>query len=127
MQNIQGDTTMQAVVMDGNLKKAEALAAFSAASLAATAALPDALFKCETEAQRQKVMADRDVLQLAYTNCLVRSLIHTGPLFDQMAKDLDEAAKKIASKSKELQNADEAINVLSDVARLASSLALAFV
>jgi len=119
-------TTMQTIVMDGNLERAEALAALSAAALAATAALPDALIKCETQAQMQKVIADRDTCQLAYTNCLAKSLKHTGPLFEQMAKDLEKAAEEITQKSKSLQNAIEAINLLSDAVRLASSLALAF-
>ncbi len=122
----QQNTTIQAITMDGELKKVEALAALSAASLAATAALPDALTKCETQAQMQKVMADRDICLLAYTNCLVHSLKHTGPLFEQMAKDLEKAANEITQKSKSLQNAIEAINLLSDAVRLASSLALAF-
>ncbi len=119
-------TTIQAITMDGKLKKAEALAALSAASQAATAALPEAFTKCESQAQMQKVMADRDICLLAYTNCLVQSLKHTGPLFEQMAKDLEKAAKEITRKSKSLQNDIEAINLLSDAVRLASSLALAF-
>jgi hypothetical protein len=122
----QEDTTIQTIVMDGNLQRAEALAALSAASLAATAALPDALFKCKTKAQMQKVIAHRDTCQLAYTNCLARSLKHTGPLFEQIAQDLEKAAGEIAQKSKSLQNAIEATNLLSDAVRLASSLALAF-
>jgi predicted transglutaminase-like cysteine proteinase len=119
-------TTMQTIVMDGNLEKAEALAALSAASRAATAALPDALIKCKTQAQMQKVIADRDTCQLAFTNCQERSLRHTGPLFEQMAKELENAAKDITRKSKHLQDATEAINLLSDAVRLATSLALAF-
>jgi hypothetical protein len=122
----QHDTTMQTIMMDGNLERAEALAALSAASRAATAALPAALIKCETQAQMQKVIADRDTCLLAYTNCLARSLKHTGPLFEQMAKDLEKAAEEISRKSECLQNANEAINLLSDAVRLASSLALAF-
>ena len=123
----QQDTAMQTIVMDGNLEKAEALAALSAASLAATAALPNALIKCETQKQMQKVITDRDTCQLAYTNCLERSLKYTGPLFEQMAKDLADAAGEITRKSKKLQNAIEAVNLLSDAVRLASTLALAFV
>jgi hypothetical protein len=117
---------MQNIVMDGNLERAEALSALNAASLSATAALPHALIKCETQAQMQKVIADRDICQLAYTNCLARSLKHTGPLFEQMAKDLENAAGEITRKSKSLQDAIEAINLLSDAVRLAGSLSLAF-
>src|SRR5688500_8111222 len=117
------DTTMQTITMSGPLEKAEALVALSAASLAATAALPDALIKCETQARMQKVIADRDTCVLAYTNCLDRSLKHTGPLFEQMAKELGKAAEEITRKSKSLQDAIEAINLLSDAVRLATSLA----
>lgn len=86
---------MQTIVMDGNLQMAEALAAFNASTLAATAALPKALDKCETEQQMQKIIADRDIVQLAYINALHKSLKHTGPLFEQIAKDLACAAKEI--------------------------------
>lgn len=120
------DLELQAIVMDGNLEKSEALAALSSASLAATAALPSALIKCETQEQMQKVMADRDICQLAYTNCLVKSLKHTGPLFEKMAKDLSDTSDEIKQKSKDLKNATDAINLLSGAVRLASSLALAF-
>lgn len=120
------DTTIQTVVMDGNLERAEALSALSAASVAATAALPDALIKCKTQTQMQKVIADRDTCMLAYTNCMARSLKYTGPLFEVVARDLEKAAGEITRKAKNLKDAIEAINLLSDAVRLASSLALAF-
>ncbi|ACF47290.1 MAG: hypothetical protein OQK66_01190 [Prosthecochloris sp.] len=119
--------TMQTIVMDGNLQMAEALAAFNASTLAATAALPKALDKCETEQQMQKIIADRDIVQLAYINALHKSLKHTGPLFEQIAKDLACAAKEIEKKSKKLTSAADALSLLADAARLASALALAFV
>jgi len=118
--------TMKTIVMDGSLDRAEALAALSAASLATTEALPDALLKCDTRMQMQKVIADRDTCQLAYTNALAQSLKHSGPLFEQIAKDLEKAAKEITKKSKNLENATEAINLFADAVRLAASLALAF-
>jgi hypothetical protein len=117
---------MQSITMNGQLEKAEALAALSAAARAATAALPAALIKCETQEQMQKVIADRDTCVLAFTNCLERSLKHTGPLFEQMAKDLEKAAEEITRKSKSLQDAIQAINLLADAVRLATTLALAF-
>lgn len=119
--------TMQTIVMDGKLESAEALAALSAASVAATVALPDLLIKCNTMDQMQKVIADRDTCMLAYSQCLVRSLKHNGPLFEQMAKDLEKSAKKIGQNSSKLKDAAEAINFLTDAVRLATTLALAFV
>lgn len=124
--NEQTTESMQSIVMDGNLERAEALGALSAAALAATAALPDALIKCETQAQMQKVIADRDTCQLAYTNSLVKSLTHTGPMFEKVAKDLEDEAKNIKRQSQSLKDAIEAINLMSEAVRLASSLALAF-
>ena len=120
------EMVMKTIVMDGNLERAEALEALSAASLAASEALPDALIKCDTREQMQKVISDRDTCQLAYTNCLAQSLKRTGPLFEQMAKDLEKAAQEITRKSKNLENATEAINLLADAVSLAASLALAF-
>mgnify|MGYP000877987536 CR=1 FL=1 len=117
---------MQTLLMDGKLERAEALAALNAAALAATAALPDALIKCETQKQMQKVIADRDICQLAYTNCMDKSLKRTGPLFEQVAKDLEKAAEEITQRSKSLQDAIEATKLLVDAVRLAGSLALAF-
>ncbi|NEX14602.1 MAG: hypothetical protein C1941_07925 [Prosthecochloris sp.] len=118
--------TMQTIVMDGNLQMAEALASFNAAALAATAALPAALAKCKTKSQMQKIIADRDICQLAYINSLNKSLIQTGPLFEQIANDLQCAAKEIAKKSKKLTSAADAVSLLSEAAKLSSSLALAF-
>lgn len=120
------EKTIQSIVMDGQLEKAEALAALSAASVAATTALPDLLIKCETQEQMQKVIADRDTCLLAYSNCFVRTLQHNGPLFEQIAKDLDKSAAQIHKKSKELKDAAEAVNLLSEAVRLATTLALAF-
>jgi len=123
----QTSNTMQTILMDGNLQMAEALAAFNASALAATAALPSALSKCETQKQMEKIIADRDILQLAYINALHKTLKHTGPLFEQIASDLQCAAKEIEKKSKNLTSAADAASLLAEAARLASSLALAFV
>lgn len=117
----QQNTTMQTIVMDGKLKKAEAIKALNAASQAATGVL----LKCKPK-QKQKVLADRDVCLIACLNCLDRSLKHTGPLFERMAKDLNDVAKKIVRKSQNRQNVNKAVNLLSDAVRLAGSLSLAF-
>jgi hypothetical protein len=122
----KGVDSIHPVVMDGNLEKAEALSALSKASCAATAALPEALARCKTPAQKQKVMADRDICQLAYLNSLAKSLVQTGPLFEQMADDLGKAAIDVQARLKELKDPVAVSNLLVDVARLASSLALAF-
>ena len=82
MAKIQKKATMQTIVMDGKLLSVEALAALSAVSVAATVALPDLLIKCNTMEQMQKVIADRDTCMLAYSQCLVRTLKHNGPLFE---------------------------------------------
>lgn len=121
----RGDT-IQTIVMDGNLQQAEAISTLSAAAIAATAALPSALLKCENQSQIQKVIADRDTCQLAYTNCLAKTIKHTGPLFEQIAKELDDTAREVQRKAQTLKDASEAVNLLSDLVRLASSLALAF-
>jgi uncharacterized protein HemX len=120
------EPSLNTIVMDGNLETAEALAALSAAALAATAALPAALGRCETQRQMEKVIADRDICQLAYSNSLQKSLRHTGPLFEQIAKELNSASEEIDRKSKELAGAAEAVDLLAAAARLAGSLALAF-
>lgn len=119
-------TTIYAVVMDGKLEKTEAISALAAAAKAATEALPDALRVCTTREEMQKVIADRDICQLAYTNCLVRSLTHTGPFFEQTAKDLEKAANEVTKNTQNLKDAVGAIGLLSDVVRLATSLTLAF-
>lgn len=112
--------------MDGELEGAEALAALSAAAIATTAALPGALTKCTTAAEMQKVIADRDTCQLAYTNSLVKSLRHTGPMFEKMAQDLTAEATRIKQHSRSLKDASEALKLFAEAVRLASSLALAF-
>ncbi len=117
---------IQTIFMDGSLTQAEALAALSAAALSATEALPYALLKCEKREEMQRVIADRDTCQLAFTHALVRSLQHTGPLFEQTAGELTAAAKKVSRDARALKNGAEAIELLSDCVRLAARLALAF-
>jgi hypothetical protein len=114
------------VVHDGELTQAEALGALGAAAQAATEALPDALAACKTAAERQKVQADRDTVVLAFLNSLKKSLANTSTLFETTASDLEEAAAKVTKQATTLRNATEAINLLTDLVRLAGSLALAF-
>ncbi|NTV06405.1 MAG: hypothetical protein HGA59_07870 [Chlorobiaceae bacterium] len=120
------EPTIQSIVMDGHLEAAEALGALSAASVAATAALPVALSKCETESQMEKVIADRDRCMLAYINSQKKTLQQTGPLFERTAKELEIAAAEIKQKTQNLHNAVDAVNLMADITRLACSLALAF-
>jgi len=117
---------IQTIIMDGTLTQAEALTALSEAALTATNALPDALQKCKNREEMQQIIADRDTCRLAYTNALGRSLQHTGPLFEQTANDLGEAAKKVNKEVNKLKSATDAINLLADLARLSAKLALAF-
>lgn len=114
------------LAMDGKLSQAEALAALSAAALAATNALPAALAQCQTAEQMQQVIADRDACQLAYTNVLERSLRHTGPLFEQVAAELHAASGAVNREARQLTSAAEAAGLLSELVRLAAKLALAF-
>jgi hypothetical protein len=114
------------VVHDGELTEAEALAALAAAARAATEALPDALAACETGPQRHKVQGDRDTIVLAYLNSLRRSLVNTSTLFEATAVDLEKAAAAVAQDARKLKDATQAINLLTDLVRLAASLSLAF-
>jgi hypothetical protein len=117
---------MTTVVHDGTLTQAEALGALGAAAQAATEALPTALAKCETAAQKQKMQADRDTVVLAFLNSLSKSLVNTSTLFETTAANLEEAAAKVRKDATDLKNAVEAINLFTDLVRLAASLALAF-
>lgn len=119
-------TTMNTIVMDGDLKEAEALQALSVATQAATAAMPKALAKCKTQADEQKVMGDRDTIMLAYLTCMEKSLKRTGPLFEAVAADLESAANDVTKRADNLKNTIEAINLLTDLVKLAGSLALGF-
>ncbi len=112
--------------VDGKLTPAEVLAAFRAAAQATTVALPYALTLCKTDKEKQRVLAIRDACQLAYLRALAGSLKHTGPLFDQVANDLKATANQIAGKIKKVKDAVEAINLFTDVFKLAGSLSLAF-
>lgn len=114
------------VVHDGKLTTDEALGALGAAAQAATEALPAALAACQTDAERQKVQADRDTVVLAYLNSLKKSLVNTSTLFETTAADLEKAADKVKKDAASLKHASEAINLFTDLVRLAASLALAF-
>jgi hypothetical protein len=114
--------------IDGNgaLTLAEALAALRAADEAARAVRRDALKVCLTNAERCKVLSDCIDCSLAYTSALRKSLKQTGPLFEQLAKDLKAAAVEVMKKSKHLERAADAVKLLADTVRLAKSLSTAF-
>lgn len=118
---------MNTIVTDGTLTEEEALDALRAAATAATEALPAALAKCKTDAQRLEVIGDRDKVLLAFLTALQKSLTRTGPLFEKVATDLQQAAEDVGRKKESLANANAAINLFSDLVRLSASLALAFV
>ncbi|HEX2830776.1 MAG TPA: hypothetical protein VHP37_30860 [Burkholderiales bacterium] len=120
------DDGSSSLFMDGELTKDEALAALRMAAERATDALPNALAACETDADRQQVMAARDSIVLAYLTALQKSLMHTAPHFEKLAKDLETEAKSIRKKAKELRDTVAAINLFTELAKLAASLALAF-
>lgn len=121
-----GKANLKTTLIDGQLTREEALAALSASALASTNALPDALLACQRPEEKQRIIADRDTCQLAYTNALVRSLRHNGPLFEQTAADLEAAARKVSRAARKIETAAEAIGLFADLVRLSSKLALAF-
>jgi hypothetical protein len=112
--------------MDGTLTKAEALAALRIAAERATEALHPALALCKNDEERRKVIADRDVVMVAYLSALQKTLVHTGPLFEQMAADLASEAEQVRVRTERLQSASEATGLFAEIVRLAGSLALAF-
>ncbi|WP_417913403.1 hypothetical protein [Candidatus Electronema sp. TJ] len=116
------------ILIDGNgtLTLAEALAALRAADEAARAARRDALKLCQTNEERCKVLAQCIDCSLAYTNALRKSLKSTGPLFERQAKELKAAAGEVVRKSKQLEQTADAVKLLADTVRLASSLSKAF-
>lgn len=114
------------IVHDGQLQKAEALTALRAAAQAATAALSADGMASLPKSTRQKIQADRDLVVLAFLTCLNKSLVNSSSLFERTADDLIAAADQVTASVDEFENAAEAINLLGDIVRLASSLALAF-
>ncbi|WP_417911194.1 hypothetical protein [Candidatus Electronema sp. PJ] len=120
--------SIQDVKIDGNgtLTAAEALAALRLADEAAKAAKRDALRLCETQEERCKVLSDCIDCSLAYTSALQKSLKLTGPLFEQTAKELREAANEVTKKSKQLTRAADAVKLLTQAVKLAKSLSGAF-
>jgi hypothetical protein len=119
-------TRALSIVHDGSLTRAEALAALQAAASAATEALPEALAKCKTDAAKQQVQNDRDTVALAYLNSLDRSLTNTSSQFEAIASQLTTEAGSVKQRAQSLQNETQAINLMTDLVRLAASLALAF-
>jgi len=114
------------IVHDGKLTREEALKALRVASQSATEALPAALAKCTTDEERQKVMTDRDTVVLAYLNSLQKTLVQTGALFEYTAINLETEAENVRRKAATLTDVTDAINLLTELIRLAASLALAF-
>jgi predicted RNase H-like nuclease (RuvC/YqgF family) len=96
------------------------------AAIAANKTLFKALAKCTTEAERRKVKSDRDAVVLSYLRSLEKSLEKTGPAFEKMAKDLETETENVKKKAEDLKTTVEAINLFTDLVRLAASLALAF-
>ena len=97
------------IVHDGTLTQAEALQALAAAAQAATEALPEALAKCKTDEDKQKVQTDRDTVVLAYLNSLNKSLINTSSQFEAMANQLTDEAAAVGKRVTTLKNVSEAI------------------
>ena len=117
---------MFSIVHDGQLTQAEALQSLRKAAEAATEALPSALAQCKKDEDRAKVMTDRDTVVFAFLDSLSKTLRHTAASFERIAADLEREAENVRSKVTTLQNVNEAINLFSDLVRLAASLALAF-
>lgn len=117
---------LSGLVSDGNLTEEEALEALELAADVADEELPKALALCQTDDERKKVKGDRDLVILAHLRALKKSLEKTGPLFEKMADDLKIEAENVKKKAKELKDTVAAINLFTDLVRLAGSLALAF-
>lgn len=114
------------IVRDGKLTRDEALNGLKDAAVSANNALPKALAKCNTPAEREKVQTDRNITVLSYLRAQRKSLEKTGPLFEKMADNLKKEAANVRQKTEELKEAVEAIKLLEELARLAAVLALAF-
>lgn len=110
----------------GNITRDEALDSLNRAAISAAASLPDAFDKCSTLKEKQKILADRDLIQLAYNKCLLQSLVKSGPVFKEISDELKAEADKIDVDSKNLTNAMAAVNLLAEAVKLAAALSLAF-
>ncbi len=118
---------MNIVIKDGKLTKEEALRSLGNAAQVATESLSELLKKCDTEEEKEKVWENRDVLLITYLECMKKSLALTGESFENIASDLESAAKEVNKKITEIKNGIEAINLMADLVGLAGRLALAFV
>jgi len=115
------------IVHAGELTQEKALEALRTAAQSATEALPAALAKCAGDQDAcTKVMTDRDTVVLAYQNSLQKTLVQTGALFERTAENLETEADNVKKKSATLSGVSDAINLFTELIRLATSLALAF-
>lgn len=115
------------IVHDGKLTQEEALEALRTAAQSATEALPAALAKCAGDGDASiKVMTDRDTVVLAYQNSLQKTLVQTGALFEKTAENLERESENVRQKAATLSGVSDAINLFTELIRLATSLALAF-
>lgn len=117
---------MLSIAHDGTLLQEEALGALQQAAQAATEALPFALARCESEDESFKVMNDRDTVLLAYLEALRKSLVNNGAMFENIAIGLRAEADAVRERKEHLANAAQAIALMGDLVKLATSLALAF-
>jgi hypothetical protein len=117
---------MTTIVHDGALTQDEALDALQQAAQAATEALPDALAKCSSDAERTQVMNDRDTVVVAYLDALKKSLVNTSGMFEQVAGALRDEADAVRQRKQALVDGAQAIGLFGDLVKLAASLALAF-
>ncbi|WP_020483059.1 hypothetical protein [Methylomonas sp. MK1] len=117
---------MTTIFHDGKLTRDEALGSLRLAAQRATESLPAALSKCEKEEEKHKIIGDRDIIVLAYLNSLNKSLLHTGPLFEETASNLEKEAEIVGEMAKSLKDTTEAINLFAGLLQLAAALAVAF-
>lgn len=116
----------QTIIADGHLEEAEALAALRSAAEAATILLTSAIVAGAAQQEIETLMAERDCCQLAYLQSLNTSLRHTGPYFEKIAQQLNNTAKEIEKKAASLTAIEDAVNLLTSAAELATKLAIAF-
>ncbi len=113
-------------MQDENLKSAKALGALQEAYQAANKIISKMLDECKTQAERTAIQESFNEVELSYLKSLKKSLIDTGPRFDNAVKDLEKKTEEVKQKTADLKEIVETIRLFEELARLAAALALAF-
>jgi len=113
-------------ISDGKLTDEEAISA-----LRITAQEVDRLYfylqdLCETKEDRQRLLFIRDIANNAYLNALGASIVHTSPLFEEIALSLVKEAELLEKSLESLASLSEKLDYYRSVADLALELTMAF-